>query len=57
MSPLLNNTQILELQNQQFKAPVFGKDCIIVTQDLDIADWKIVRMIETLPITKAAVTY
>jgi len=46
--------QILSTQNLQFKAPVFGKDCIIVTQALDIADWKIVRMIEILPITQSS---
>jgi two-component system sensor histidine kinase YesM len=44
--------QILTSRNLELRAPVFGKDSIIVTQTIDMADWKIVRMIETLPITK-----
>lgn len=44
--------QLLTEKNLEFRGNVFGKDSVIVTQTIDMADWKIVRMIETFPITE-----
>ena len=46
--------EILTSENLQLRASVFGRDSIIVTQTLDMANWKIVRMIDTLPVTKSS---
>lgn len=43
--------QILTAKNLQLRGTVFGRDTIIVTETIEMADWKIVRMIEALPIT------
>lgn len=43
--------EILTAKNLQLRGPVFGRDSIIVTDTIEMADWKIVRMIEALPLT------
>ena len=51
--PILDQyPQILTSKNLQLRGTVFGRDSIIVTETIGIADWKLVRMIEALPITE-----
>jgi len=44
--------QILTSKKLQLRGTVFGRDSIIVTETMEMADWKLVRMIDSLPITE-----
>ncbi len=44
--------QILTSKNLQLRGTVFGRDSIIVTETIEMADWKLVRMIDAMPLTE-----